>query len=365
MLIYACVSAHGFGHGSRTAAVLTALHQRNPTWRLVLSTTLPEAFLRLALGPIPFEYRPCRWDVGVLQADALGADADATLQALVALEACLPALWAGEQAWLAEQGCPLLVLADVPPAAAELARRLNSPLVWLANFGWDAIYAAMGPEFRPWARQCHDAYRQGDFLLHCPLAMPMDWGLPELRLGLTAGSSRLDATKLADQLKLPADRERCVLVCFGGLGLSLNPGVLARWPDHVFICVDPQLAVAANARLLPAGVRPLEVLPLCGRMVTKPGYSSFCEALSMGVGIHLVHREGFAEAPVLEAALVRHGWHYLLSRAQALAGDWCLDQPLTPPSDPPLPVDCCMAAAAAIESVAANRVVHTDLNRSA
>ena len=139
MLIYACVSAHGFGHGSRTAAVLTALHQRNPTWRLVLSTTLPEAFLRLALGPVPFEYRPCRSDVGVLQGDALGADADATLQALVALEACLPALWAGEQAWLAEQGCPLLVLADVPPAAAELARRLNSPLVWLANFGWDAI----------------------------------------------------------------------------------------------------------------------------------------------------------------------------------------------------------------------------------
>ena len=76
--------------------------------------------------------------------------------------------------------------------------------MWLANFGWDAIYAAMGPEFRPWARQCHDAYRQGDFLLHCPLAMPMDWGLPELRLGLTAGSPRLDATKLADQLKLPA-----------------------------------------------------------------------------------------------------------------------------------------------------------------
>ena len=100
-------------------------------------------------------------------------------------------------------------------------------------------------------------------------------------------------------------------------------------------------------------------------MVTKPGYSSFCEALTMGVGIHLVHRDGFAEAPVLEAALVRHGWHYLLSRAQALAGDWRLDQPLIPPSDPPLPVDGCMAAAKAIEYVAANRVVHSDLNRSA
>lgn len=93
MLIYTCVSAHGFGHGSRTAAVLTALHQRNPGWRLVLSTTLPEAFLRQALGPVPFDYRPCRWDVGVLQADALGVNPAATLQALVALESSLPALW--------------------------------------------------------------------------------------------------------------------------------------------------------------------------------------------------------------------------------------------------------------------------------
>ena len=91
MLIYACVSAHGFGHGSRIASVLNALHRLRPQWRLVLSTALPEAFLRSALGPVPFEHRPCRWDVGVVQADALGADAVATLAALTALEAELPA----------------------------------------------------------------------------------------------------------------------------------------------------------------------------------------------------------------------------------------------------------------------------------
>jgi hypothetical protein len=364
VLIYACVSAHGYGHGSRTAAVLTALHQRHPDWRLVLSTTLPEAFLRLAFGPVPFEYRPCRWDVGVLQADALGADPEATLAALVALEASLPAQWATEQAWLGGQGGPLLVLADVPPAAARLAKGLNAPLLWLANFGWDAIYGAMGADFRGWAAHSLEAYRQGDLVLQAPLAMPMEWGLPVVQLGLTAGSPRLDPAALAQQLDLPDDPECCVLVCFGGLGLSLAPELLLRWPDHLFICVDPQLATAPNARLLPPGVRPLEVMPLCRRMVTKPGYSSFCEALAMGVGIHLVHRDGFAEAPVLEAALVRHGWHRLLGKAQALAGDWELDQPLKPPSHSALPIDGCEVAARAIETVAANRVHHTDLNYS-
>jgi len=355
VLIVACVSAHGFGHGSRTAAVLTALHARQPSWRLVLSTALPEPFLRAALGPVPFEHRPCRWDVGVVQADALGADPVATLAALTALDTQLPQQWATEQAWLLAQEQPLLVLGDVPPAAAELARRLGAPLIWLASFGWEAIYGPMGPAFQSWARRSLDAYRQGDLLLRCPLAMPMDWGIPERVIGLTAGSPRLDPAVLAQQLDLPPERDRCVLVSFGGLGLSLAPELLLRWPDHVFITADPQLAAAANARLLPPGVRPLEVMGLCGRLLTKPGYSSFCEALSAGVGVHLVHREGFAEAPVLEAALVRHGWHRLLSQEQARSGDWQLDQPLLPPQGQALAIDGCAQAASAIEAFALQR----------
>ena len=355
MLIYACVSAHGFGHGSRTASVLIALHGLRPHWRLVLSTALPEAFLRSALGPVPFEHRPCRWDVGVVQADALGADAGATLAALSALEAELPAQLAAEQAWLAAQAMPLLVLADVPPAAAALARGLGAPLIWLASFGWEAIYGAMGAAFRPWAARCLAAYRQGDLLLHCPLAMPIDWGIPELAIGLTAGSPRLEPGSLARQLQLPDERDRCVLVSFGGLGLDLDPGLLKRWPDHVFISPDPRLASAVNCRLLPAGVRPLEVLGYCARLITKPGYSSFCEALSAGVGVHLVHREGFAEAPVLEAALLRHGWHRLLSQEQARQGDWQLDQPLQPPTGEPLASDGAVQAAEALAAFVAGR----------
>lgn len=76
-------------------------------------------------------------------------------------------------------------------------------------------------------------------------------------------------------------------------------------------------------------------MPLAGRLITKPGYSSFCEAFSQGVGIHLVHRSGFAEAPVLEEDLRNHGWHRLLSQESFRRGDWELDQPLIPPGAAP------------------------------
>lgn len=352
MLILACVSAHGFGHGSRTAAVLEALHRRQPHWRLVLSTTLSADFLAMAMGSVPFEQRLCPWDVGVVQADALGADAQATLAALVALEQRLPAQLEQEVAWLQEQGEPVLVLGDVPPAAALIAERLGAPLVWLANFGWDAIYGAMGEAFAGHATRARQLYRQGQLLLECPLAMPMDWGVPKVSLGLTAGQPRLQSQPLAESLRLPTDPERCVLISFGGLGLDFDPAVLARWPDHVFVGPCRSLDGAANGRLLPPGVRPLEVMPLCRRVITKPGYSTFCEALNNNLGIHLVHREGFAEAAVLEAALRRHGHHRLLTQAQWQAGDWQLDQPLQLPQGPPLAGDGCEQAALALERLA-------------
>jgi hypothetical protein len=143
-----------------------------------------------------------------------------------------------------------------------------------------------------------------------------------------------------------------VLVSFGGLGFELGEEPFRRWPELVFVCTDPSAAGAPNVRLLPQGLRLLEFMPLVERMITKPGYSSFCEALAHDVGIHLVHREGFAEAPVLEEALRRHGRHRLLSQEQLRSGEWQLDQPLHPAAMGPLPLDGAQKAATWLEQQA-------------
>jgi hypothetical protein len=352
MLIYACISSHGYGHGSRSAAVLAELAALRSSWRLVLSTALPLSFLRLAFGAVPFEHRLCRWDVGVLQADALAVDPPATLEALIRLEGELPHTLEAETTWLMAQAQPVLVLADVPPAAALLAERLGAPLLWLASFGWDAIYRPMGGAFVDWADRCRALYGRGNLLLRCPLALPMDWGVTSVPLGITSSRPRLEAAEVRRRLALPPERDRCVLISFGGLGMRLDPSLPSHWPGHVFIGPDPALATLANGRPLPADLRPLDVMPVTGRLITKPGYSSFCEAFSQGVGIHLVHREGFAEAAVLEEALKRHGPHRLLSEDQCRAGDWELDQPLLEPQEDPLPLDGAAMAAREIVRLA-------------
>ena len=58
--------------------------------------------------------RAVRWDVGMLQADALGSDQLATLQALEQLQADLPRQLNEEVAWIRAQDDQVAVLGDIP-----------------------------------------------------------------------------------------------------------------------------------------------------------------------------------------------------------------------------------------------------------
>ena len=50
MLIYVCLSSHGFGHAARQAAMLARLHRLQPSWRLVVSSMVDPAFSRWCCG---------------------------------------------------------------------------------------------------------------------------------------------------------------------------------------------------------------------------------------------------------------------------------------------------------------------------
>ena len=361
MLIYVCVSTHGYGHAARQAAVLIELHRLQPDWRLVISSNVDETFLALVLRHVPVSRRTVRWDVGMLQADALGVDQQATLHALHQLENELPRLVQREVDWIRKQDSQCVVLADIPPAAAQLARQLDAPLVWMGNFGWDEIYAPLGGAFLDWANKATSAYQSGALLLRCPLSLPMNWSLPELALGLVSADP--EALPLNLERRLRSDRRTKVLVGFGGLGYSLQSDLFKRWPHHLFLMPAPkdsmqyeQLDQITNVLLLPETIRFLDVMPFCDRLLGKPGFSSFCEAMTCGLGLHVVEREGFAEASVLLNGLRTHAAHRILTRHSLEMGDWKLDQPLEPAAGAPLRVGGAAQAAEAIHLVAVNTV---------
>ena len=159
--------------------------------------------------------------------------------------------------------------------------------------------------------------------------------------------------------QLEAIERPIVQVGFGGLGLTLDPALFAQWPEHWFVMAapsDPSLAKGlrrvANLTLLPSGVRPIDVFPHCERHLGKPGFSTFCEALSLGVGLHVVQRRDFAEVDALMHGLALHGHHRLISRHQLNRGDWQLDLPLLAPQGSALSAEGARQAAGHLIAVA-------------
>ena len=343
LLLYACISAHGFGHGARTGAVLSALATRLPQLRIVVSSALPRWFLDSHLQRVGYEHRSIRWDVGAIQRDALRIDREATRSALEQLDRQLPGLVAAEADWLCHQDeAPVLIYGDIPWGAVLLAEAIGAP-VWLAgNFGWDDIYHPWGGWFKGRAAACRQIYCRAHTLLRLPMALAMDWGLREIAVPLVLGPPPDAAAlqRLRCDLGLQAPRERTVLICFGGLGLQVDARALEsldhRWTVVDFgDCLPPAPVVLKPPPLL----TPQQLMPLCGRVLTKPGFGTISEALGNHCGLVLVERQGFAESAALTAAVQRHGFHRFISVQQLQSGEWGLSQPLLPPLLGPLASD--------------------------
>ena len=220
MIIYLCLSSHGYGHAARQAAILSEINRLKPKWRLVVSSVIDLDFLNLMLIGIPFETRRVRWDIGIRQGNAFDLDLDETLNDLQKLEESLPGIIDSEVNWIKSQKEATIVLGDIPPAAARLASLIGSPLIWMGNFGWDDIYRPLGRDFLRYAEDCSASYATGNFLIRFPFSLAMNWGLNELEVGLTPSILRpLSVNCLKKITAFPGPK---VIVGFGGFGFKLS-----------------------------------------------------------------------------------------------------------------------------------------------
>lgn len=336
-VIYFAVTGHGFGHAVRSAAVAAQVQKLCPEVTLIFTTAVPRWLLSAYITG-DFIHRPRSLDVGVIQADSLQMDRPATLAAWREIRGRQQQLIAGEVAYL-QNNRVSLVIADVPPLVVPIAQKAGVPCWLMSNFGWDEIYEPWGEDFAPLVQEIRQQYAQGDRLFRLPLATTMAAFPPGESVGLVGGDPAQDVGRLRETYGLTAPRDRTVLLSFGGLGLKHLPYEgLSQFPDWQFLTFDAQAPALPNLRRVdhPAH-RPVDVMPLCDRVVSKPGFSTFAEALKLDLPIVTVTREDFAEAPALLAGLRAHSHHQIISPEVLFSGDWqFLREPLCPPQAAPL-----------------------------
>ncbi|MGK7931333.1 MAG: glycosyl transferase [Microcystaceae cyanobacterium] len=332
MIIYFAITGHGFGHAVRISSLAAAIKQRYPDALLILVTKAPRWLLESYIQG-DFIHRPRAFDVGVIQSDSLTMDKAATKAKMAEIRSQQSSLIAAEVNFIRTNKVNL-VIGDIPALAAVIAQKAGVPCWMMGNFGWDFIYQEWGEEFSDIVKWIQEGYQYCDRLFRLPLSEPMAIFPNITDTGLTGGMPRYSISQLREQFNLTVPTEKTVLLTFGGLGLQAIPyQQLTKFPDWQFITFDQKAPELDNLRKITDNFyRPVDFMPLVGRVISKPGFSTFSEAMRLDIPIISLTRDDFAEGKILLNGLKNHAYHQIITPETFFTGNWqFLNEPLILP----------------------------------
>ena len=351
-LIWAAISAHGFGHAAQVVPVLNALSRIVPNLRVLLRTMVPESFFRNRLM-VPWKLIAVQQDIGCLQDGPLTIDADATWRAHHQFHlAWNDRLQAEVEAMRAAR--PHLILANTPYLAVAAGVKAAIPTATLASFTWDLILSNYHPPSDISApaliHSIRRAYADASLALRITPSPPMHIFNRVIDIEPISEPAASVREELATLLKL-APGERTVLIGFGGIPLASLPFArLESLTDYRFLFDGP--VPSNNTRFVSIQSLPFsfrELLASVDLIMTKPGYSTIVEAVTLRTPLVYVRRYHFADEQPLVDYLHLHGRGVELAQNQFANGQWraALDTAMTLPALPSPPPPMTGAADAA------------------
>jgi hypothetical protein len=303
------ITPHGFGHASRSAAVMAALAELIPGIRFELFTTCPRQIFTASLES-EFGYHPTHSDLGMVQTSPLREDLAATCRQLDRMLPFDQALVDGLAGTIRELNCRL-VICDIAPLGIVAARTAGLSSVLVENFTWDWIYTGYlkaAPGLQPHIEYLSRIFRQADHHIQTPpLCNPVADSSQVAPISRKVRSSR-------DQVRARLGingKEKMVLVSMGGVPDRFD--FLSRLPDHiapllVIPGVDERSSPHPRIIFLPAHsdfYHP-DLMAAADALVAKAGYSTVAEAYQCGLPFGYVRRPQSPESDALEKFITRH-----------------------------------------------------------
>jgi len=330
--VVACfVSPHGFGHASRTSAILEALHEQEENLRIELFTQVPPWFFSRVPGQIGYHELDC--DLGLIQTDALHPDLNATVAELGRRLPLDSRQIKNLGDTLRTLGC-CAVICDIAPLGLAAAAAAKIPSVLVENFTWDWIYSGLAestPALTPFSELVAPLFNSAD--LHIQTEPVCDPVTHAHRTGPVSRRPHQDAITTRCQLGLNPDRP-LVFVSMGGNPLDFPFAGRLRFEftpfDFVVAGIGNRINTQENVTFLPAksSFYHPDLVHAADVVVGKVGYSTTAEVYEAGVPFGYVTREGYPEMEPLVRFLQQEVPGVPLGTNAYLDGSWLNQLPL-------------------------------------
>jgi len=318
------ISAHGYGHGVRSSAIIRAINERYPRITVHIVSDLPLSFLEHQTGKGRNPIRPGSFDVGMVQIDSIRVDVDATLERAVQFQGRRRERVEQESAFLASSRIDLVV-ADIPALPIEAAAFAGIPRIAVGNFGWDWIYSeftALDSRWPAVVEMFREQYAKTNLLLRLPFCEAME-AFPRIEdLPLVARPGRSRRAEIAAMTGCDP-RKKWILLSF--TTLDWNEKALSRvegLTEYEFLTVLPLKWERTNIHALDReAVAFSDVIASSDAVVSKPGFGILSDCIVNRKPLIYADRSNFLEYPVLEVSIRKYLAHLHIPASRLYDGE--------------------------------------------
>ena len=328
------ITAHGFGHATRTQEVVKELRRLRPDLEIVISSAVPERFFQDRVGTRVL-HRHQHYEPGTVQKSCFEVDREATRKAYEQHRLERPAMLRSEIDYIRREDFSGL-LADIPALPLEAAHRVGIPSAAIWNFTWDWILEPIlrpghdgATSFSDLLAELRAAYGRAGLHLKLPFS-PVKASLAGVEAAPLVGRRSMVSREVTlERIGFdPTDPRPLVLVAMGGWDCSSwKPVVVKGAPGFRFLVVGKvPLDVRTALRTIPTELEPgytfFDLVRAADVVLSKPGYGIASECVVNRTPLLGVERRDFLEIPELLRDLNELGPFVEISLADFFAGRW-------------------------------------------
>lgn len=299
------VSNHGFGHARRMAALAGDFIKFGIF--VHIRSGRPD-FLFGNLDPAYHRKDDVICDFGVISGENFELERSTTQNVLFELMGKRLEIIQREVEFLREEKIDLII-SDIPWLVVEAGTYANIPVFAISNFDWLYIYKrifASEKDMNPLLNTIFGLYQRVDRAFRLPFSSRESMGSfrkPE-KVGLLAAKK----SKYADIRGIYGlEESKPLLTCtFGGGGeMDIDLKTLCDvFPGYVLSTSD--LGGVSNHIRIDQETDFTDIIKASDILLTKPGYSSFAEAVQFGKHLIYKRRGGYPEDEILVAGLAKY-----------------------------------------------------------
>jgi hypothetical protein len=327
------VSDYGFGHATRSIAMIRRILSKYPSLRIFVKSDGPyDLLVRSFIGSRVSVIR-CRNDIAVplLLPDTDAVDKDRTRDLLLRWMGSWESYIAIETRFCSDHAVDMII-SDIAPQPFIAAAECSIPSIAVSNFSWDSIYQHLFPDLPEVIEKIRTAYGSATLACQLPFFVPMDAFRTLIPVSLLARDVTVTREKMRKRLGIPND-ETVVFFNPRCPPDQIYPALVELSEHEHVMVILPSGYPTPHAGIIPIAPDETESqnwIGMCDLVVTRCGYSTVSEAVQARVPLIVWERLGFIEDWSIASTIEHLGIGSSMDYRQVRALSWMDDLPDLP-----------------------------------